>query len=177
MNAPTTEWSWLDARQAVSLQELARISGLTPQEITELVEYGELQALDPGAAQPAFGADWAVPLREAAQLRRDFDLELFAAGLLVRYLRRIAVLERQLKSARAQMPAFAHPRRADMEHIHIRIRQEWALLSDEDIAHGLKHRENFLDRLRHRHNLGLDEAERQLHAFEKKNPELLFEKS
>ena len=64
-----------------------------------------------------------------------------------------------------------------MEQIRIRIREEWALLSDEDVEHGLKHRENFLDRLRHRHNLGLDEAERQLRAFEKKNPELLFEKS
>ena len=61
--------------------------------------------------------------------------------------------------------------------IYVRIREVWVHLTDEDIAHGLKHRENFLDRLRHRHNLGLDEAERQLREFEKKSPELLFEKS
>lgn len=57
------------------------------------------------------------------------------------------------------------------------IREQWQLLTDEDVQHGLKHRDNFLERLRHRHNLGLDEAQAQLHAFEQKNPELLFEKS
>jgi hypothetical protein len=50
-------------------------------------------------------------------------------------------------------------------------------LTEDDVHHGLKHRENFLDRLRHRHNLGLDEAEKQLRAFQDRNPELLFEKS
>ena len=63
------------------------------------------------------------------------------------------------------------------EELFVRIRTQWVLLTDEDVQHGLKHRENFLDRLRHRHNLGLDEAEAQLKAFEEKNPELLFEKS
>lgn len=63
------------------------------------------------------------------------------------------------------------------EELFVRIRTQWVLLTDEDVRHGLKHRENFLDRLRHRHNLGLDEAEKQLKAFEDKNPELLFEKS
>ena len=62
-------------------------------------------------------------------------------------------------------------------HLIVCIREEWVHLTEDDIQHGLKHRENFLDRLRHRHNLGLDEAEAQLRAFEKKNPELLYEKS
>jgi hypothetical protein len=61
--------------------------------------------------------------------------------------------------------------------IIIRIRTQWVLLTDEDLQHGLKRRENFLERLRHRHNLGMDEAEAQLQAFEKKNPSLQFEKS
>lgn len=63
------------------------------------------------------------------------------------------------------------------EEIIVRIRQTWVQLTDEDLNHGLKHRDNFLERLRHRHNLGLDEAEAQLREFEKRNPELLFEKS
>lgn len=37
--------------------------------------------------------------------------------------------------------------------------------------------ESLLQRLCHRHNLGLDDAHAQLHAFEKRNPELLFENS
>jgi hypothetical protein len=63
------------------------------------------------------------------------------------------------------------------ESIVVRIRTQWTQLTVEDLHHGLQHRDTFLERLRHRHNLGLDEAEAQLHAFEQKNPELLFEKS
>ena len=59
----------------------------------------------------------------------------------------------------------------------VRIREQWQHLTEEDVQHGLQHRDNLLERLRHRHNLGLDDAQAQLHAFEKKNPELLFEKS
>lgn len=63
------------------------------------------------------------------------------------------------------------------EEIIVRIKAQWVYLTDEDLQHGLKHRENLLERLRHRHNLGLDEAEAQLQEFEKKNPSLFFEKS
>lgn len=63
------------------------------------------------------------------------------------------------------------------EQVVTLVRATWIQLTDEDVHHGLKHRDNFLERLRHRHNLGLDEAEAQLHAFEKRNPGLQFEKS
>ncbi len=56
------------------------------------------------------------------------------------------------------------------------VKAEWSDLTDEDVHHGLKHRETFLDRLCHRHHLGMDEAEDQLKAFEKKNPGLVFER-
>ncbi len=62
------------------------------------------------------------------------------------------------------------------EEVVIRVKAEWVQLTDEDVHHGLKHRETFLDRLCHRHHLGMDEAEDQLRAFEKKNPGLVFER-
>jgi hypothetical protein len=58
-----------------------------------------------------------------------------------------------------------------------RIREQWAHLTEEDVHTGMRHREHFLERLRHRHNLGLDEAEAQLREFEQKNPGFFFEKS
>jgi hypothetical protein len=61
--------------------------------------------------------------------------------------------------------------------IVISIRERWVQLTEDDVKHALKHRENFLDRLRHRHNLGLDDAEKQLEEFERRNPSLQFEKS
>ena len=89
MNAQT-ECIRLEARQAVSLQELARMSGLNEADIRELVEYGELSALGDGAAEPTFAADCVVPLRQAARLGRDFDLDLFATGLLLDVIERKA---------------------------------------------------------------------------------------
>ena len=49
--------------------------------------------------------------------------------------------------------------------------------TEEDLAHAKTNRHAFLERLCHKHGLGLDEAERQLKAFEDKNPELYFERS
>lgn len=66
---------------------------------------------------------------------------------------------------------------SDNNELFVRIRAEWVLLTDDDIEAGLRQRETLLERLQHRHNLGLDDAHAQLHAFEKKNPELLFETS
>ncbi len=65
----------------------------------------------------------------------------------------------------------------DHQNLFVRIRAEWVHLTDDDIQEGVKRRETLLERLQHRHNLGLDDAHAQLHAFEKKNPELLFETS
>jgi hypothetical protein len=64
-----------------------------------------------------------------------------------------------------------------LQEIRVRIQAQWVNLTDEDLRAGMKHRETFLDRLCHRHHIGLDEAQAQLRAFEQKNPELLFERS
>lgn len=63
------------------------------------------------------------------------------------------------------------------QDVRARIQARWHELTDEDIAEGVTHRATFLERLCRRHGLGLDEAEKQLQAFEDGNPELLFERS
>lgn len=57
------------------------------------------------------------------------------------------------------------------------IKAQWKHLTDDDLEHGLKHRDTFLQRLCHRHSLGMDEAQAQLEAFEKKYPGMAFERS
>ena len=104
MNPPVLEWEWLDARQTVTVQELARACGLTPEELGDLVEYGALPAGDPQEGQRLFGAQWIMPLRTAGKLRADYDLDLFAVAMLLQYLARIDELERQLKSMSAHLP-------------------------------------------------------------------------
>ena len=62
------------------------------------------------------------------------------------------------------------------DDVVFRIKAQWVLLTEEDLKEGLQHRETFLERLCHRHLLGMDEAEDQLRAFEKKNPSVVFER-
>ena len=77
--------------------------------MTELVDYGALRTLPAAGAEPVFSAECLPALRRATRLARDFDLDLFTMALLLQYLDRIEVLERQVRSLRAQVPFHARP--------------------------------------------------------------------
>lgn len=113
MTAHVVEVAWLDARESVSLPELSQVCGLTEAELTELMEYGALAPLQSGHPERMFSAEYVGPLRHAARLRRDYDLDLFAIALLLDYLHRIEVLERQVKSLQAHLPAHARHTREE----------------------------------------------------------------
>jgi chaperone modulatory protein CbpM len=108
MSTHLVEVAWLDARETVTRAELAGICGLTEPELAELMEYGALQPLAP-AGPEVFSAECVPALRRAGQLRRDFDLDLFAVAVLLDYLNRIDALERQVKSLQAHLPKHAPP--------------------------------------------------------------------
>ena len=97
------ELLWLDERDTVTLSELARVCGLTEDELHELVDYGAVAPVGHPRAQPLFSAASVPGMRAAGKLRRDFDLELFAVALLVPYLDRIDHLERRVASLEAQL--------------------------------------------------------------------------
>lgn len=108
MTAHVVEVDWLDARETVSMAELSRVCGLSETELGELLEYGALVPLDKAATGRLFSSECIAPLRRAARMRRDFDLDLFAVALLLDYLHRIDALERQVKSLQAHLPAHVH---------------------------------------------------------------------
>ncbi len=105
MGTQKVEVTWLDARETVSMPELASVSGLTEAELRELVEYGALAPVDRQQPELVFSSERIGGLRRAARLRRDFELDLFAVALLLVYLDRIEALERQIKSLEAHLPA------------------------------------------------------------------------
>ena len=96
--------AWLDAREAVTLAELAHICALSVDELDELMDYGALVPMQDVRQERLFSAECAMPLRTAGKLRRDFDLDLFTVGLLLGYLNRIEALERQVQSLQAYLP-------------------------------------------------------------------------
>jgi chaperone modulatory protein CbpM len=104
VKAQASEWHWLDAHETIAAPELCRSCRISGAELNELVEYGALQPLT-SSQGPVFSAEWVSPLREAARLRRAFDLDLFTVSLVLEYLNRIEVLEREVSSLRAHLPA------------------------------------------------------------------------
>lgn len=97
------ECVWLDVHQRVPLDDLAQMAGFTREEILELVDYGALPQAG-GEQRMVFTGDCVLPLKEAARLRRAFDLDVFTAGLLFGYLMRLQALESELQSVRAGGP-------------------------------------------------------------------------
>lgn len=107
----STQVTWLDARETLTAAELSRTCGMSPEQLAELVEYGALVPIDRTVAEPLFSGVWVAPLRKAARLHRDLDLDLFAVAILLGYLTRIDELERELHSLRAHLPGHTHASR------------------------------------------------------------------
>lgn len=97
--------AWLDAREAVTLAELAQICALSVAELDELMDYGALAPVQGVRQERLFSAECVMPLRTAGKLRQDFDLDLFTVGLLLGYLNRIEALELQVRSLQAHLPS------------------------------------------------------------------------
>ena len=106
MTQEQTQWHWLDTRETVTITELSDCCGMTEAELDELVAYCALLPSSPeGDTERVFSAQWVMPLRSAARMRLDFDLDLFTVAILLGQLKRIEVLEQQLQSLQALVPA------------------------------------------------------------------------
>jgi len=99
---------WLHAGTQVTLVELAEATGLAPDMLRELVEFGALAPVAPQASEWHFSAECVVRVRTAARLRADLELETSAVALVLNYLEQIQRLETELRHLRAQLVA---PRR------------------------------------------------------------------
>jgi chaperone modulatory protein CbpM len=104
MEQQVLDVAWLDAREVITLAELARVCALSPAELDELVDDGVLVPLEQARQERLFSAECVMPLRTAGKLRQDFDLDLFTVGLLLGYLNRIEALERQVRTLKAHLP-------------------------------------------------------------------------
>lgn len=107
MKPQSVEWLCLDESETIGAAELSGACGMSASELAELVDYGALQPLPARGPEHVFSAACVMPLRAAARLRLDFDLDLFAAAVLLGFLDRIEALERQVRSLQAQLPSHA----------------------------------------------------------------------
>lgn len=104
MNSERAEALWLDEHQEISFSELADSSGLSDEELRELVDFGALVPTDLRSVQWTFSGDCVIAVRTACRLRNDFELDPHALALTLKFIVRIRELEAQLRDLRAQLP-------------------------------------------------------------------------
>ena len=86
----------------LSLDAVARQSGLHPQLVRRFVALGLVEPAGGTAAAPLFTHRDAAELARAARLRRDLGVGFAGAVLACELLARIDILERRVESLRAQ---------------------------------------------------------------------------
>ena len=104
MKVELTEAVWLDERGAVTLVELSQCSGLSEQELRDLVELGALEPVDPDAAEWSFTSRCISAARTASRLRSDFELESPALALVLSLIERVQELETAMQELDARLP-------------------------------------------------------------------------
>lgn len=101
MNIEHAELMWLDKEHEVSLKELIELSGLSLQELEQLVESGALAPTNQTEDNPDkdtwnFSSHCLASIRTLSRLKHDFELEPNALPLTLVFLERIRILEFQL---------------------------------------------------------------------------------
>ena len=110
MTIDTSDWVWLNDREVCSAQHLAEISGLSGEEIEELVERGVLEPVEaPADVQVAsvqsrsFHLRCIVTVKAARRLRDDFELDRNGMVLALTLLQRIEALQDEVNAMRARI--------------------------------------------------------------------------
>jgi chaperone modulatory protein CbpM len=96
------EATLLEEHIQIAVEELERASGLSIEEITELVEYGVFQPQGSRPHEWRFAARCIAVGRRAHRLRSDFELSASGLALTLSLLERIEELEQEMRTLQAQ---------------------------------------------------------------------------
>ncbi len=102
-NINASHWIWLNDQAVCSAQHLAEVSGLTVEEIDELIANRVIVPVDEVDTPPAFALRWVVTATTARRLRDDFELDRHGVSLALTLMQRIEDLEAQLGELRAKV--------------------------------------------------------------------------
>ena len=103
MSLQLTETIWLNETGVCRLEHLADVSGLSIEEIEDLIENGVIAPADQPAEPRSFQLRHVLTVKTARRLRDDFQLDRHGLTLALTLLQRISDLEAELKSARARL--------------------------------------------------------------------------
>ena len=95
---------WLDEHRVVDLAELIELSGLTQDEVLELVHGGALPVREMRGTVCTFSARVVSVARTASRLRDELELDIAGLGVALRLLDRVRGLEEEIARLRALLP-------------------------------------------------------------------------
>src|SRR4051794_13945030 len=89
---------WLNGSGVCSLEHLSEVSGLSIEEIDDLIESGVITPMDVHAQPRLFQMRTVITVKTARRLRDDFQLDRHGMALALTLLKRIDELEAQLQA-------------------------------------------------------------------------------
>lgn len=104
MTSLVVESVWLNDTDLCSLEELAEFSGLSAEELADLVEVGAIEPDDRQAPRYLFRSHTIVIARTARRLRDDFELNPHGLAVALNLMQRIYALEAKLAAIHAKLP-------------------------------------------------------------------------
>jgi chaperone modulatory protein CbpM len=96
MSVQVTPAIWLGEGTVCTVEHLAEVSGLSLDEVDNLIVSGAIWPADTTTQPPCFHLLHVVTVRQARRLRDDFELDSNGVALAMTLLRRIGVLEQML---------------------------------------------------------------------------------
>jgi chaperone modulatory protein CbpM len=105
MNLQVSQAVWLNEGEVCTIAHLAEVSGLSLDEVEDLVRSGVIYPVDAAIEPPSFHLLHVVTVRQARRLRDDFELDQNGLALAMTLLRRISAIEQALSVRARPIPA------------------------------------------------------------------------
>lgn len=103
MTQHITESVWLNTSDICSLEHIAEVSGLSQEDILDLVNTGVLPPTNQDRGNYFFYTECVVIAHRARRLRDDFELDTQGLAVAMRLLRRVDELEAELANLKNRL--------------------------------------------------------------------------
>lgn len=103
MTQDITESVWLNTSDICSLEHIAEVSGLSQEDILDLVHTGVLPPSSHDRDTYFFYTECVVIAHRARRLRDDFELDTQGLAVAMRLLRRVDELETELANVKTRL--------------------------------------------------------------------------
>ena len=94
---------WRTESAFLTVEDLARATGLHPEQVKKFVGFGLVEPVGGGGPHPMFPVDAVERLRRVVRLRRDLGVNLAGAAAILEMRERMENLQRELEHLRRRL--------------------------------------------------------------------------